>query len=314
MRIQDFFKLVAVSGCSNVLGSINDIGGIGRLAHTYGARILVDGAQLAAHRRVDVDSACIDYFVFSGHKMYAPFGSGGLIVRKSLLDFHESMVHEIERSGNANVVGIAAMGKAMKLLDSIGFDVVAEWEEALKSRLLEGLGNIPDVRVFGHHGSAPDKGLGTGPVVSFRMRETHHNLVTKQLAEKGGITVRNGCLCAHLLVKHLMKMSMAQRLLSNLSMIMFPEFTKKFLPGIVRMSFGIGNIREDVDRVIEQLAGVAGQRQPLINRIFARMNYASPVLPVTAEQKRIDAFVSDVVERVYQFSDNSRKCNVPGRE
>jgi hypothetical protein len=136
------------------------------------------------------------------------------------------------------------------------------------------------------------------------MRETHHNLVTKLLAEKGGITVRNGCLCAHLLVKHLMKMSMAQRLLSNLSMIMFPETTKKFLPGILRMSFGIGNTCEDVDRVSEMLSAIAGQRQPLINRIFSRMNYGSPVLPVTAEEKRIDAYVLDVVERVYGFSEN----------
>jgi selenocysteine lyase/cysteine desulfurase len=111
---------------------MNDIDGIGRLAHKYGARILVDAAQLAAHRHIDMDSVGIDYLVFSGHKMYAPFGCGGLIVRKGLFASDESLTDDIARSGNDNVVGIAALGKAMMILNNIGLDVVAEWEEALK--------------------------------------------------------------------------------------------------------------------------------------------------------------------------------------
>jgi len=79
-------KLVAVSGASNVLGVCNDLGAIGQLAHRYGARLLVDAAQLVAHRRVDMEGLGIDYLAFSGHKVYAPFGCGVLVVRKGLLD------------------------------------------------------------------------------------------------------------------------------------------------------------------------------------------------------------------------------------
>lgn len=75
-------RLVAVSGASNVLGSMNDLGAIGALAHRYGAQFLVDGAQLTAHRQVNLARDAIDYYAYSGHKMYAPFGAGGLIRRR----------------------------------------------------------------------------------------------------------------------------------------------------------------------------------------------------------------------------------------
>jgi selenocysteine lyase/cysteine desulfurase len=75
-------RLVAVSGASNVLGSMNDLGAISALVHAYGAQLLVDGAQLTAHRQIDLTRDNIDYYAYSGHKMYAPFGSGGLVVRK----------------------------------------------------------------------------------------------------------------------------------------------------------------------------------------------------------------------------------------
>ncbi len=78
-------QLVAVTGASNVLGAIDDIDGISRLAHRFGARILVDAAQLVAHRRVDMAESEIDYLAFSAHKMYAPFGSGTLVARKGSL-------------------------------------------------------------------------------------------------------------------------------------------------------------------------------------------------------------------------------------
>jgi selenocysteine lyase/cysteine desulfurase len=80
-------KLVAVSGASNVLGVCNPIEEISRIVHQFGARLLVDAAQLVAHRKVDLESCRIDYFAFSAHKVYAPFGSGALIVRKGLLHF-----------------------------------------------------------------------------------------------------------------------------------------------------------------------------------------------------------------------------------
>ena len=78
--------LVAVSGASNVLGVFNDLAGIAQVVHRYGARLLVDAAQLVAHRTVDIASSGIDYLAFSAHKAYAPFGTGVLVARKGLLD------------------------------------------------------------------------------------------------------------------------------------------------------------------------------------------------------------------------------------
>ena len=80
-------KLVAVSGASNVLGTFNDLAEISRIVHRYGAHLLVDAAQLVAHRKVEVEGCGIDYLAFSAHKVYAPFGSGALLVRKGLLNF-----------------------------------------------------------------------------------------------------------------------------------------------------------------------------------------------------------------------------------
>jgi selenocysteine lyase/cysteine desulfurase len=80
-------KLVAVSGASNVLGVFNDLAEISRIAHRYGARLLVDAAQLVAHRRIEMDKCDIDYLAFSAHKAYAPFGCGVLVAGKGLLHF-----------------------------------------------------------------------------------------------------------------------------------------------------------------------------------------------------------------------------------
>ena len=80
-------RLVAVSGASNVLGIFNDLAEISRLVHQYGAHLLVDGAQMVAHRKVDMAALDLDYLVFSAHKVYAPFGSGVLAARKGLLKF-----------------------------------------------------------------------------------------------------------------------------------------------------------------------------------------------------------------------------------
>lgn len=99
--------LVTVSGASNVLGICNDLTEISQIVHRYGARLLVDAAQLVAHRKVEVDRWGIDYLAFSAHKVYAPFGSGALLVRKGLLHFSPAERALIQASGEENVGGIA---------------------------------------------------------------------------------------------------------------------------------------------------------------------------------------------------------------
>ena len=90
----------------------------------------------------------IDYLAFSAHKMYAPFGSGGLVVRQSLRTPDVDEFARLQASGVENVAGIAALGKAMLLLRRIGLDVIEEAERALTRRALQGLSNIPGVRIF----------------------------------------------------------------------------------------------------------------------------------------------------------------------
>jgi selenocysteine lyase/cysteine desulfurase len=115
-------KLVAVSGASNVLGSFNDLAAISRITHQYGARLLVDAAQLVAHRRVDMDSWGIDYLAFSAHKVYAPFGCGVLLAKKGLLNFNSAEMEVIRSSGEENAGGIAALGKALVLLQRMLYE------------------------------------------------------------------------------------------------------------------------------------------------------------------------------------------------
>ena len=140
---------MAVSGASNVLGVFNDLAEIGRIVHRYGARLLVDAAQLVAHRKVEMEACGIDYLAFSAHKVYAPFGTGVLVVRKGLLSFSPAELELIRSSGEENVGGIAALGKALVLLQRIGLDVIQEEEQALTGRALRGLAQIPGLKIYG---------------------------------------------------------------------------------------------------------------------------------------------------------------------
>ena len=133
------------------------------------------------------------------------------------------------------------------------------------------------------------------------MRRIHHNLVAKMLAESGGIGVRNGCLCAHLFVKSLMRISLIQSFLSNVSMLLFPKFTLKSLPGIVRVSISIANTDDEIDLLIRILQEFASEPIPIINQMFARLYYGTPFLPKTAAEEHIVKFIESEVREVYSF-------------
>jgi selenocysteine lyase/cysteine desulfurase len=97
-------------------GVFNNLEEISRIVHLYGTRLLVDAAQLVAHRKVEMERCGIDYLVFSAHKVYAPFGTGVMVVRKGLLNFSPEELELIRSSGEENAVGIVALGKALVLL------------------------------------------------------------------------------------------------------------------------------------------------------------------------------------------------------
>jgi len=249
--------LVAVSGASNVLGVLNDLTATAQIVHRYGARLLVDAAQLIAHRTIEMAAAGIDYLAFSAHKAYAPFGSGALVARKGLLAFDPAEIARVRSAGEENVVGIAALGKAIVLLQRIGMDVIQQEEQALIARALSGLAQVPGVKVLGIVDPASPSFARKGGVIPFGLKGFMAHTVARRLAERGGMGVRSGCHCAHLTVKRLEGVPPWAEQIQRLILTVFRRFE---LPGVVRVSLGIENSDADVDTLIHVLGGIA--RQP----------------------------------------------------
>ena len=273
--------LVAVSGASNVLGVFNDLEEISRIVHHYGARLLVDAAQLVAHRKVEMERCGIDYLALSAHKVYAPFGTGALVVRKGLLNFSPAELELIQSSGEENAGGIAALGKALVFLQRIGLDLIREEEQALTGRALRGLAQIAGLRIYGIKDPDSPGFDRKGGVIVFTLKDMFSNVVAKKLAEQGGIGVRYGCHCSHILVKHLLNISpfleRFQRLIATL-------FRKVNFPGLARVSFGIENSDEDVETLIHVLDKIARKPRPL---------------PSKDLKQQMNEFVRVAVQRVY---------------
>jgi selenocysteine lyase/cysteine desulfurase len=281
-------RLVAVSGASNVLGVFNDLAEISRIVHRYGARLLVDAAQLVAHRKVEMARCGIDYLAFSGHKVYAPFGSGVLLARKGLLNFSPAELELIQSSGEENVGGIAALGKALALLQRIGLDVVQEEEQALTGRALRGLAQIPGLAIYGIKDPNSPRFAQKGGVIVFGLQNIMPSRVARELAERGGIGVRYGCHCAHLLIKRLLNVHPPLELLQGLIVTVFPQIS---LPGLTRVSLGIENSAEEIDTLIHVLDKIARQPPTSVDNPFAPTQ--------TPTQKRIDDFARAQAQRVY---------------
>lgn len=285
---QKRIKLVAVSGGSNVLGVFNNLAEISQIVHRYGARLLVDAAQLVAHRAVEMDSWGIDYLAFSAHKVYAPFGTGVLLARKGLLHFSPAELALIQSSGEENVGGIAALGKALLLLQRIGPDVIREEEQALTGQALRGMAQIPGLTIYGVKDPDSPQFAQKGGVIVFNLKGILPSRIAQELAEQGGIGVRWGCHCAHLLVKRLLHIPPLLEQFQGLIVALFPKLN---LPGVTRVSLGIENSAGEVDRLIHVLDQIARQPRPRVSNPFASTQ--------TDIQKQIDAFARTVAQRVY---------------
>jgi len=268
-------RLVALSGGSNVTGHLSDTHWFARKAHEAGARILVDGAQLAAHRPVHIralsDPEHLDYIALSGHKMYAPFGSGALIGRRDTfmhgepeyrgggtIDFVTTTTvdwtapPDSDEAGSPNVVGAIAMAKAARLLQTIGLDRIAEHEADLTAYALERLKTVPGLTLYGN--TDPTHTTARSGVIPFTMLDTPPHLVAAVLGYEWGIGVRSGCFCAHPYVMSLLGIDRQaqQRIRDNLS-----HGRRDLVPGMVRVSFGLYNTRAEVDILIEALTAIA---------------------------------------------------------
>ncbi len=242
--------LVAVTGASNVLGTFNDLAQIGTLVHKYGARLLVDAAQLIAHRKVEMELCGIDFLACSAHKVYAPFGTGVLITRKGLLRFSSSELEVIRSSGEENAAGIAAFGKALVLLQRIGLNLIEQEERELTSYALREISQIPGLKLFGISNPDSPAFVNKGGVIVFDLNGKIAITVAERLADIHGIGVRCGCHCAHIMVKYLLKIPPFGARLQHIMLFLLPKLS---LPGITRISLGIENRKEDIDRLITGL-------------------------------------------------------------
>ena len=271
----DRLALVTVTGASNVSGFIQPVHRLARKAHAVGARILVDAAQLAPHRAVnmkpDDDPEHLDFVVLSAHKMYAPFGTGALIGPKELFlqrppeytgggtvdivtldEVHWAGMPDRDEAGSPNVIGAIAMAAAAKTLMEVGMAAVAAHEEALVKYALQRLQAVSGVTLYGE--TDPARAAERVGVIPFNIEGKSHFLVAAILGYEGGIGVRSGCFCAHPYVTHLLSLGRDSQA-DWIGQILNGDRSE--MPGMVRMSFGCYNNEADVDRLVEMVARIA---------------------------------------------------------
>ena len=294
-------KIVAVCGASNVLGSFNNLKAISRITHKYGAHLLVDAAQLVGHRRIKLSEIDIDYFAFSGHKLYAPFGTGILLVKKKLLRFKPTELKAIKLSGEENTAGIAALGKALLLLKRIGMKIVENYERKLTKIALEGLNTIEDIEIFGLQHTQSPKFNRKGGIIAFSMKKVPHNLAAKELTEEGGIGIRNGCFCAHILIRQLLKINPFRTYGSIILAMLVPEMTDIILPGIIRMSFGIENNEKEVRHFIQILKQISNKPRTLGQKAVSRFHNGVLFSRYTKTQFEIEKSIETLIKKVFSF-------------
>jgi len=271
--------LVTVTGASNVTGYLLPVYRLARKAHEAGARILVDAAQMAPHRRVnmlsDDDPEHLDFVSIAAHKMYAPFGTGALVGPKetfrhsapeysgggtvaavTLDEVYWAEPPEREEAGSPNVIGAVAMATAAEVLMDVGMHTIADHEKQLLGYALEQMATIPGLTVYGEGDPEIAVSEKVG-VVPFNLAGTPHALVAAVLGYEWGIGVRNGCFCAHPYVVSLLDLNGSEAGHWRARVL---EGDRSELPGMVRMSLGCYSSSQDVDRLIEGLSAIARGR------------------------------------------------------
>ena len=236
-------KMVAVTHVSNALGTIVPVEDVIRLAREKDAFILLDGCQAAPHLPVDVQALDVDFYVFSGHKLYGPSGIGVLYGKEALLDamppyqgggemidrvtFEKTTYAELPfkfEAGTPHISGIIALGSAIDYLNGIGFDAIAEHEHGLLEYATERLTEMNSIEIVG---TAPEKAA----ILSFNIQDVHpHDVGT--ILDHDGIAVRTGHHCAQ------------------------PVMDRFDVAATVRASFGLYNTKSEVDALVEGIKRV----------------------------------------------------------
>ncbi|HEY5108876.1 MAG TPA: aminotransferase class V-fold PLP-dependent enzyme [Acidimicrobiales bacterium] len=262
--------LLAVTGASNVTGWLPPLDAIIEAAHARGVPVLVDAAQLAPRRPLP---AAADFLALSGHKLYAPFGTGALIGPRALFETGDPFLAgggavdlvgldeviwtappDREEAGSPNVVGAVALHAAIDALTAVGWDAVVAHERALAARLHEGLRAIDGVRLLGPVG-ARVAGAETLPVAAFAVEGIHHALMAARLSAEYGIAVRHGCFCAHPYVVRLLGMDQTDVDAYRREVL---QGDHRGIPGAIRASAGLGTSGHDIETLLGAVADLAG--------------------------------------------------------
>lgn len=237
-------RIVSVAHVSNVLGTVNPVKEIIKIAHAHGVPVLVDGAQSIPHLPVDVQDLDADFFVFSGHKVYGPTGIGVLYGKENWLDrlppyqgggemiknvsFEKTTFNELPfkfEAGTPDYIGSTALAKALDYVSAIGMDNIAAYEHELTDYAIARMKEIEGMRIFG-------EAEQRGGVISFLVGNIHH-LDMGTLLDRLGIAVRTGHHCAEPLMRRL------------------------GIEGTVRASFGLYNTKAEVDALVAGIARVS---------------------------------------------------------
>lgn len=242
--INEKTRIVCCTHVSNVLGTINPVKEVVRIAHEHGVPVLIDGAQSTPHMKVDMLDIDCDFFAFSGHKVYGPTGIGVLYGKERWLDklppyqgggemiknvsFEKTTYNELPykfEAGTPDYIASHALAKAIDYVTTLGMDNIYEHEQQLTSYAMERMAEIEGMRIFGpkHHHDA---------VISFLVGNIHH-LDMGTLLDRLGIAVRTGHHCAE------------------------PLMHRLGIEGTVRASFGLYNTKDEVDVLVEGIKRVA---------------------------------------------------------
>jgi len=227
-------RIVSVVHLSNALGTLNPVGEVVRMAHARGVPVLLDGAQAAAHFKVDVRDLDCDFYAFSGHKLYGPTGIGVLYGKAALLEamppfqaggdmissvtFEKTLYNRLPfkfEAGTPNIAGAIGLGAALDYVEAVGLDAIAAHEKDLLDYATGALSKIPGLRILG---TAREK----AGVLSFVIEGVHpHDVGT--ILDQEGIAIRAGHHCTQPLMERL------------------------GVPATARASLGLYNTREEID-------------------------------------------------------------------
>lgn len=260
-RYKEKVKYITITGASNVTGYINDIRKISGLIHKYGGKIIVDGAQLVPHKKIYMykkDSLeNIDFLVFSGHKIYAPFGSGAIIGLREgfnnnlpdtkgggtveyVIDNNQLWLNTPEKNeaGTPNLFGAVAIMEAMKEIEKIGFERIEKNEKELLQYLINGLKELNRVKLYADNDCIDDR-LG---ILVFTIDGMKYYEVGEKLSEIKAIGVRQGGFCSH---------PYTRRVLGIPNNQLQEYINKNGIPGLVRVSLGIYNSKKEANIFLE---------------------------------------------------------------